>query len=216
MLRDQLVRSQAELESTSARFSEVAAAIPDDIGFLGNRLSAIFHAASSEAEEIRDEAHRSAETVRANAKQEAAAILAEAQLDYQLATKLREDVEAQNVQARADIARVREQANLDAAETLADARSHAEEMLVTVQGQVDAQVAAARIKLDELNEVRAKVVAELKNFYDTFNALERPWGEADSVRAISSAPPVTGSQSAHGTHSARNVASAHPSLGDVG
>ncbi|MBO0676046.1 M protein [Mycolicibacterium sp. S2-37] len=223
MLRDQLGRSQAELESMSARFTEVAAAIPDDIGFLGERLSTILNAASAEAEEIRAEAHRFAEIIRANAEEDAAAILAEAQLEYQLAVKLRDDVEAQSEKVRADIAQVREQAAIDAAETLTEARSQADEvksqaedMLVGVQRQVDAQVAAARTKLDELNQVRARVVSQLERFYETFKALDRPGNEMDPVRAISLASTTPDLQAPQGVHSVREVDSAHQSLGDVG
>jgi hypothetical protein len=216
MLRDQLGRSQAELESMSSRFTEVAAKIPDDIGFLGDRLSAIFKAASSEAEEIRAEACRFADTVRVNAEEDAAGILAEAQLDYQLAAKLRDDVEMHSEQARADIARLQDRSALEAAEILAEAKSQAEELLVAVHRQVDAQVAAARTKLDDLNQVRAKVVAQLKHFYDTFNTLERPWGEVDSERTMSLAPAPPDANSAHGAHSVHGVDATHDSLGDVG
>jgi F0F1-type ATP synthase membrane subunit b/b' len=214
-LRDQLGRSQSELESVSARFTEVAAAIPDDIGFLGDRLSAILNAASLEAEEIKGEARRFAEIVRANAEEGAAGILAEAQREYQLASTLREDVEAESEQARADIARLREQAAADAAEILAEAKDHAEAALVHVQHQVDAQVAAAKTKLDELNGVRAKVIAQLKDFYDTFNTLDRPWGEVDGAGAIS-LPPTSSDRSTHGAHSVRDADGAHQPLGDVG
>jgi hypothetical protein len=216
MLRDQLGRSQAELESMSARFTEVAATIPDDVGFLGDRLSAIFNAASMEAEEIRSEARKFAETVRANANEDAAGILAEAQLDYQLAAKLRDDMEAQTGQARADIARLREQSSQDAAETEAEAKSQAEEILVAVQRQVDTQVTAASTKLDELLQVRAKVVAQLKNFYDSFTTLEHPWAEVDSVRGGSLTPIEPELRSQHGSHSVYDADVAHGSLGDVG
>jgi F0F1-type ATP synthase membrane subunit b/b' len=215
-LRDQLGRSQNELDSMSARFTEVAAAIPDDIGFLGDRLSAILNAAGLEAEEIRGEARRFAETVRASAEEGAAGILAEAQVEYQSVTKLRDDVRAESEQARADIARLREQAALDASEILAEAKAQAEETLVRIQRQVDTQVAAARTKLDELNEVRAKVLAQLKDFYETFNTLDRPWGEVDPVRNIALAPNSFDLRPAYGAHSARDVDVAHRPLGDVG
>ncbi|MEE3066457.1 MAG: M protein [Actinomycetota bacterium] len=212
-LRDQLGRSHAELESVSARFTEVAAAIPDDIGFLGDRLAAILNAASLEAEEIKGEARRFAETVRVNAEEGAAEILADAQRQYQSATTMRDEVEAECEQARADIALLREQAAADAAEILVEAKDQAEAALIRVQRQVDAQVAAAKAKLDELNGVRAKVIAQLKDFYDTFNTLDRPWGEDDPVRTIS---PSSDRRSAYGAHSARDVDGAHELLGDVG
>ncbi|WP_163695109.1 V-type ATP synthase subunit E family protein [Mycolicibacterium sarraceniae] len=218
ILHDQLGRSQAELEAMSARFTEVASAIPDDIGFLGDRLSAILNAASVEADEIRGEARRMAELIRTDAEENAAGILAEAQLDYQRATKLREDVETQGEQALSEIAQLREQAARDAAETVAQARAKAEETLIAVQRQVDAQLSAASTKLDELNHVRAKVVAQLQHFYDTFTTLEQPWGEADSARTASLAPaPTTLDVWIHdGAHSSVEMDSAHHSLGDVG
>ncbi|WP_445168350.1 M protein [Mycolicibacterium sp. Dal123E01] len=218
ILHDQLGRSQAELEAMSARFSEVASAIPDDIGYLGDRLSAILNAASTEADEIRVEARRLADTIRKNAEENAAGVLAEAQQDYQLANQMREDVEAQRAQALNEIARLREQAARDAAETVAEARQKAEETLIAVQRQVNAQVSAASTKLDELNHVRAKVVAQLKNFYDTFTRFEQPWGEPEPARAVylTSASVEADESTHHGAHSALDVDSAHHSLGDVG
>ena len=123
---------------------------------------------------------------------------------------------AESEQARADIARLREQAALDAAQILAEAKAQAEGTLVRVQRQVDAQISAARTKLDELNQVRAKVVAQLKDFYETFNSLERPLGEPDPVRTISLAPTSSDSRSTYGAHSAHGLDVAHDALGDVG
>ena len=216
MLREELGRSEAELESMSSRFTELAAAIPDDIGFLGDRLSAILNAANSEADEIRAEALRLAEAVQVKAQESAAGILAEARLEYQLATKLRDDMEAQSEQAQADISQLRGQAVLDAAEILAEAKNEAQEVLGRVQRQVDAQVAVAKARLDELNQVRAQVVAQLKDFYETCTRLDRPWGESDPVRTISLAPNSPNSRSSYGAHSARDADVVHRKFGDVG
>lgn len=171
-LRDQLNRSHAELESTSARFTELAGTIPVDIRNLGDRLSGILNAAMGEAEEIRAEAQRFATTVRAEAEDRAARIVAEAQLEHQQAAELRADMEARSKQLRADILRLREQASVSAAQRLADAENQAEEMLAQVQRDVDAQCAAAQAKLEDLVGAREKIVAQLKHFYDKFNALE--------------------------------------------
>jgi hypothetical protein len=194
VLREQLSRSEAELVSTSARFNEVAATIPDDIGHLADRLSAILNAAAVEAKEIRAEAHRFAETVRVEAEEHAARTGAE---------------------ARADIARLREQAIFDATKILAEAETQAEEMLASVQRDIDAQVVAARVNLDELGQVRAKIVAQLEGFYHKFNAMECSGREVDPVRTISLAPFPSDLRSAYGAHSAHNVEVSRGPLGDV-
>lgn len=188
-LREQLSRSHAELESMSARFTELAGTIPADIGNLEDRLSGILTAATVEAEEIRAEAHRFAATVRAEAEEQAARIVTEAQLEHRQATELRADMEARSKQLRADISRLREQASLSAGQLLAEAEDRAEAMLAQVRRDVDAQCAAAQAKLGELVQVREKIITQLKQFYDKFNALEGAAEPADRIAPISLAPP---------------------------
>jgi chromosome segregation ATPase len=221
-LREQLSRSRAEMESMSARFTELAGTIPADVGKLEDRLAAVLNAATAEAEEIRADALRFGETVRTEAEERAARIVAEAQLEYQQATELRSDMEAQSKQIRDDIARLREQAALNAAQILAEAESHAEEMLAQVQRDIDAQCATAEAKLDELNLVRAKIVAQLQDFYAKFNALDRPAERVDRITVISVASALSDLPSSHdlrssyGAHAARDTEIAPRSLGDVG
>ncbi|ORX01257.1 hypothetical protein AWC29_24455 [Mycobacterium triplex] len=219
-LRDQLSRSHAVLESTSARFTELAGTIPVDIRNLGDRLSGILNAAMVEAEEIRAEAQRFATTVRAEAEDRAARIVAEAQLEHQQAAELRADMETRSKQLRDDISRLREQASVSAAQRLAEAENRAEEMLAQVQRDVDAQCAAAQAKLEELVEVREKIVAQLKHFYDKFNALEGAVEPADRIPSISLAsslasPPLDVAAAGR-AYSAHPVEVTREPLDDVG
>src|ERR1700733_3529037 len=138
-LGEQLRRSQGELESMSSRFYQAAAEIPADVEQLGDRLCGVLNAALVEAEEIRAEAHQFAETTGVQAEERAAAIIAEAQLEYESAAKLWADLLAKSEQARADIAQMREQATLEGAQILAEAESLAREVLARVQRDVDAQ-----------------------------------------------------------------------------
>jgi hypothetical protein len=215
-LGEQLRRSQGELESKSLRFYQAAAEIPADVEQLGGRLCGVLNAALVEAEEIRAEADQFAETTRVQAEERAAAIIAEAQQEYESAAKLWADLLAKSEQARADIARMREQATLEGAQILAEAESLAGEVLARVQRDVDAQITAAQTKLDELNQVRAKTIAQLKYFYDRFTALEYPVREIDAVRTISLAPAPSRTYSTYGAHAAHDVGMTHESLGDVG
>jgi DNA repair exonuclease SbcCD ATPase subunit len=215
-LRDQLGRSQAELESVSARFTELAGMIPADIGNLEDRLSGILNAATVEAEEIRAEAHRFAETVQAEAEERAARIVAEAQIEHQQAAELRAEMEARSKQLRADIARLREQASHNAAQLLAEADNRAEEMLAQVQCDVDAQRVAAQAKLEELDQVREKIIAQLKHFYDKFNALERPMEPVNRIRSISLAVPPPDSAATRDAQQADDVDVNQAPLGGVG
>jgi hypothetical protein len=215
-LGEQLRRSQGELESMSSRFYQAAAEIPADVEQLGDRLCGVLNAALVEAEEIRAEAHQFAETTGVQAEERAAAIIAEAQLEYESAAKLWADLLAKSEQARADIAQMREQATLEGAQILAEAESLARDVLARVQRDVDAQIKAAQTKLDELNQVRAKTIAQLKYFYDRFTALEYPVREIDEVRTISLAPAPSRTYATYGAHAAHDVGMTHEPLGDVG
>jgi chromosome segregation ATPase len=215
-LREQLGRSQAELESVSARFTELAGMIPADIGNLEDRLSKILNAATVEAEEIRAEAHRFAETVRAEAEERAARIVVEAQIEHQQAAELRAEMEARSKHLRADIARLREQASRNAAQLLAEADNRAEEMLAQVQRDIDAQCAAAQTKLEELDQVREKIITQLKHFYDKFNALERPLEPVNRIRSIALAVPPSDSASTTDAQPADDVDVTREPLGGVG
>ncbi|SOJ53308.1 hypothetical protein MSIMFB_00808 [Mycobacterium simulans] len=215
-LSEQLSRSQAELESMSLRFSQAAAEIPADVDHLGDRLCGVLNAAMAEAEEIRAEAHQFAEATRVEAEERAARIIAEAKLEYQAAAKLWTDLLAQSKQVRTDITRLREQATLEGSKILAEAEALAGDVLSRVQRDVDAQIAVAQTKLDELNQVRAKTITQLKFFYDKFTALESPVREVDPVRTIFLTPVHSDTSSAHGAHSACDAGITHELLDGVG
>lgn len=183
-LSDQLSRSQADLESTSARFSELAREIPADVAGLSGQLSRILNAATAEADSIRAEACRFAETVRVEAEDRAARILKEAQLERDSATALRSDLEAHSKQMRADFDRLREQAALNAADIVREAKDTAEAMLGRVHRDIEAQLSVAQTKLDELIGVRANIAAQLRDFYDKFNQLDGPLGSIDRIPAV--------------------------------
>ncbi len=171
-LNEQLSRSRADLESTSARFKRLADQIPADVTGLSDRLSNILVAAAQEAEDIHAEALRFAETVRAEAEGDAARIITEAKLEYQSAIELRVALEAATRQTEADIAHLRKKAALNAAEILAEAKKEAEDTLARVQRDVDAQISRAQARLDELSQVRANIVAQVNGFYERFNRLD--------------------------------------------
>lgn len=216
-LSEQLNRSQADLESTSTRFNQLAGEIPADIADLSDRLATILNAATAEAEEIRTEARRFAETIRIEAEERAAGIITEAELEHRSAAELRADLEAQSKQIRIDITELRQQATLNAAEIVRDAESQVEDMLTRANRDVSAQLAVAQAKLDELSHARANIVTQLQDFYEQFNALDRPV-ETDrrvpAISLISSAP--THLRSAYPAHAHDDVEMIHESLGDVG
>lgn len=207
-LGEQVGRSQANLESTSARFNELAGEIPADVANLSGQLSRILHAAIAEADEIRAEADRFGETVRVEAEERATRITAQAQLEYEAAAALRAELEAQSKQMRADIARLREEAALNAAEIVRDAENTAEEILARVHSDVEAQLAVSQAKLDELSQVRANIAAQLTVFYEKFNDLDRaadPVGQARTVFLLSNSHEVGSTCATNGAQTDRHI-----------
>lgn len=215
-LTEQLARSQADLESTSARFNELASMVPSDIAMLSDRLTGILNAAMAEAEEIRADAHRFAETVRIKAEERAARIVAEANVEYDAAAQLRSDMQAQNEQIRGDIERLREHAIRAAANTLSEANKQAEEMLTRVHRDVDAQLALAQEKLDLLIHTRAKIVAQLNDFYDNFVKLDDSMEPGGSARPITLISTTSAEPSTCGAHASEGIGAATERLDDVG
>ena len=213
-LSEQLHRSQADLEITASRFNAMAGEIPADMADLSDRLSTILNAATAEAEEIRAEARQFAETIRIEAEEQAAVVLTEAEMEHRSVAELRADLEAQSKQIRVDITELRQQATLNAAAIVRDAETQVEEMLTRAHRDVNAQLAAAQAKLDELSRVRASIVAQLKDFYEQFTALDR---SVETDRRVSSicVVPSTSTQ-IRSAHLAPDVAMMHEALGDVG
>jgi chromosome segregation ATPase len=171
-LSQQLSTSQADLESTSARFNELAGEIPADIAGLSDQLAKILNAATAEAEGVRSQARQYADTVQIEAEQHAARLITAAEAEYDSASSLRADLEAQRKQMRTDIARLREEAAVNAADILREAKDTAEEMLAGVQRDIDVQLTLAQAKLDELIALRAKIATQLRDFYDKFTDLD--------------------------------------------
>jgi uncharacterized phage infection (PIP) family protein YhgE len=201
-LSQQLSRAQADLESTSARFTELAGEIPADVAGLSDQLSRILSAATAEAEETRTEAREFAAAVQVEAEERAARLINEAQLEYESATSLRADLETQSKQMRIDIARLKEQAARNAADIVSEAKDAAEEMLAGVQRDIDGQLMQAQEKLDELIAVRAQIASQLRDFYEKFSLLDgsiAPVNRALVARLASSFPD---SRPSHGAHAA--------------
>lgn len=169
-MSNQLSRSQANLESTSARFNEVAAAIPSDIADLSGRLSGILKGALAEADDIRAEARRFADEARGAAEQQAAVLLGEARADRQAAAELRTELEAQHRQLRVHAAQLRQQAVLSAAEIMKDAETQALEILAQMNQNINTQVAEAQLRLNELMDARAKIIDQIRR--STSQAIE--------------------------------------------
>lgn len=201
-LSQQLSRSQADLESTSARFTELAGEIPADVAGLSDRLSRILTAATAEAEETRAEARQFAAAVQAEAEERAARLINEAQHEYEAATALRVDLETQSKQMRVDIARLREQAALNAADIVREAKDAAEEMLAGVQHDIDGQLTQAQDKLDELVEVRAQIAAQLRDFYEKFNQLDGAMTPINRATVARLASSFSDPRPSHGAHAA--------------
>ncbi|WP_082946080.1 hypothetical protein [Mycobacterium sp. E1747] len=209
-LSEHLSRSQAELESTSARFNELAGAIPSDVAGLSAQLSRILNAATAEANDIRAEAQQFANAARVEAEERASKILTEAQLELDSATTLRVDLEAQGSEVRADIARLREQAHQEAAEIISEAKDTAEQMLARAQRDIDRQLAVAEAKLDELRQVRAHIATQLTHFYDKFNQLEGSFVGTDRVPPVHLASDSLQLPPSYGAHAATEI---HRSIG---
>lgn len=161
-LTDQLSKSQANLESASARFNEVASAIPGDIVDLSDRLSGILKSAMAEADDIRSEAQRFADQLRAAAENEAAAILRDAKAQRREAAALRAELENQHKQLRVHAAQLRRQAVMSAAEIMKEAESHASEILTEMNQAINTHVADAHQRLTELMDARAKIVDQIQ------------------------------------------------------
>ncbi|CDO87616.1 V-type ATP synthase subunit E family protein [Mycobacterium triplex] len=215
-LSQQLCSSQAELESTSARFTELAGEIPADIAGLSDRLSRILNAAAADAEETRAEARQFAATVQIEAEERAARIISEAQLEYDSATSLRADLETQSKQMRVDIARLREQAALNAADIVREAEEAAEEMLTSVQRDIDGQLMQAQAKLDELIGVRAQIATQLRDFYEKFNQLDGSMAPIQHVQVTRLASSSSNTRPSYGTHAAAEVHLADGAIHKIG
>ncbi|MFV0496398.1 hypothetical protein [Mycobacterium sp.] len=200
----------------SARFVEMAGSIPADIGDMEHRLSGILNAATVEAEEIRAEAHRYAETVRGDAEERAVELLDEAKIERQQAVNLRVEMENRSKQSRSDINRQLEQASRDAAARVASATSQAEEILAQVKRDTEAQCAAARENLNDLVQVRDRINAQLKHFYDKFYSLEQQLDPPGQIGSVSVLAPPSDSDSPDGAHSDEDDDVTHGELGGVG
>lgn len=161
-LTNQLSKSQANLESTSARFNEVASAIPGDIVDLSDRLSGILNGAMAEADDIRAEAQRFADELRGAAENEAAAILDDAEAQRREAAELRAELETQHKQLRVHAAQLRRQAVMSAAEIMKEAENHASEILTEMNKAINTHVAEAQLRLTELMDARAKIVDQIQ------------------------------------------------------
>lgn len=161
-LTNQLSKSQSNLESASARFNELASAIPGDIVDLSDRLSGILNGAMAEADDIRGEAQQFADQLRTAAENEAAAILDDARAQRREAAELRAELEAQHKQLRVHAAKLRQQAVLSAAEIMKEAESQASEILTEMNQAINAHVADAQLRLTELMEARAKIVEQIQ------------------------------------------------------
>lgn len=161
-LTNQLSESQANLESASARFNELASAIPGDIVDLSERLSGILNGAVAEADDIRAEAQRFADGLRRAAEDEAAAILDDAEAQRREAAELRAELETQHKQLRAQAAHLRRQAVMSAAEIMREAESHASAILTEMNQAINAHVVEAQRRLTELMDVRAKIVDQIE------------------------------------------------------
>lgn len=172
-LGDQIDKSRYELASTSEQYTELAREIPSDIANLSDQLTLILSSAAAEADRIRNSAH-----------DHAAAVLADAQKEHDVAVALRASLEEQtaHLQARAD--QLRQQAGRDAADILRDAESSAEELLVQVRLDIEAQQEAAQAKLQELVTVRTIITEQLRDFYAKFTELEQAAGPIDQARTV--------------------------------
>jgi chromosome segregation ATPase len=212
-LSQQLSSSRADLESTSARFNELAGEIPADIAGLSDQLSRILNAATAEAEGVRAEARQYADTVQIEAEQHATRLITEAQAEYDSANSLRTDLETQGRQMRADIARLREEAALNAADVLREAKDTAEQMLAGAQRDIDAQLTLAQAKLDDLISVRAKIATQLRHFYEKFAELD---GTATHRGLVAHwASDSADSRRTHGAHAVAEVDSTHGTVRSI-
>jgi len=172
-MREQLNRSQTDLASTSARYAQLAGAIPRDVSDLSGQLSVILKSAMAEADQIKAEAHAFAESVRGDAERNALELIREAQLEFEAAAELRSGLDAQTREIRAEITHLQEQAAINASEIIREAQNEAEEILAGVHRDVDGQLELARAKLDELTQMRTNIAAQVREFYEGFQVLSR-------------------------------------------
>lgn len=154
-LTDQLHRSQANLESTAAQFTELASAIPGD---LSDRLSGILTKAMAEADDIRAEARRFAQEIQGSAEKQATEILDQARAERRAVAELRAEVEAHRRQIQVHASRLREQAILSAVEMMKEAESQAAEILTRMNSNINMHVAEAQTRLNELMQARSKIM----------------------------------------------------------
>ena len=161
-LTKQLSQSQANLESASVRFNELASAIPGDIVDLSDRLSGILNGAMAEADDIRAEAQRFADDLRSTAEKDAAAILEDAKAQRREAAELRAELDSQHKQLRVHAAQLRRQAVMSAAEIMKEAENHASEILTEMNQAINTHVADAQLRLTELMDARTKIVDQIK------------------------------------------------------
>ena len=178
-LSEQLGQSRTDLEETSTDYKQLASVIPRDIANLRDRLSGILNAAMAEAEDIRAEARQSAQETLVDAEVRATAMLTEAKAEHRTAVELRRELEEQTQRIRAGVGQLREQAAAEAAETVAEAQHQAEGILAEVNRNVDAQVAMARLQINELSSVREEIRAQITEFYEQFRKVGLA-GEADT------------------------------------
>ena len=213
-MREQLNRSQTDLASTSARYAQLAKAIPDDVADLSGQLSTILKAAMAEADQIKAEAHASAEAIKGEAERNAIELVREAQVEFEAAAEMRSGLEAQTREVHTEITQLQEQVAINAAEIIREAQHEAEEILAGVHRDVEVQLELARAKLDELSRMRTSIVTQVQDFYERFHVLNRSV-EPDYLVASMAPTPAAHNlgSTTHGAHAARDVTVSHESFG---
>jgi len=214
-MREQLNRSQTDLASTSARYAQLARAIPDDVADLSGQLSTILKSAMAEADQIKAEAHASAEAMRGEAERNAIELVREAQLEYEAAAELRSGLEAQTREVHAEITQLQEQAAINASEIIREAQHEAEEILAGVHRDIESQLELARAKLDELSRMRTSIAAQIHEFYERFRVL----GSVEPDGLVGDMAPTqaayTPGPTAHGAHAAADATVEREYFGDA-
>ncbi|CAJ1498699.1 M protein [[Mycobacterium] kokjensenii] len=180
-LTNQLSQSQANLESASAQFNELASAIPGDIVDLSDRLSGILNGAVAEADDSRAAAHRFADELRTTAQHEAAAILADAEAQRREAAELRAELETEHKNLRAQASHLRRQAVLSAAEIMREAEDHASAILTEMNHAISTHVTDAQRRLAELIDARAKIVDQIERSTSEVNR-QKHVNDGDSAK----------------------------------
>ena len=214
-MREQLNKSQTDLTSTSARYAQLARAIPEDVADLSGQLSTILKSAMAEADQIKAEAHASAESIRVEAERSAIELVREAQLEFEAAADLRSGLEAQTRDVHAEITQLQEHAAVNASEIIREAQHEAEEILAGVHRDVDAQLELARAKLEELSRMRSSIVAQVQEFYERFHVLNRSVEPDALVGGMAPAPAAhNGVITTHGAHTSEGATVIHEHFGD--